>query len=91
MNERITKQMVEDGLWQNLIKIRFEDTDEFIIHIGDRWFFYSLQGTDWRNASSIFDFIAGGIFETLECFRDWGELYGDEYLYYYYYLTENLR
>ena len=58
MNERITKQMVEDGLWQNVIKIRFEDMNEFIVTIGDNWFYSGGQDSDWRNASSIFDLVA---------------------------------
>ena len=91
MNERITKQMVEDGLWQNVIKIRFEDVNEFIVTIGDNWFYSGGQDSDWRSASSIFDLVADGIFETLEGFRDEWDFYGDEYLYYYYYLTENIR
>lgn len=91
MNERITKQMVEDGLWQDVIKIRCEDMNEFIVTIGDNWFYYGGQDSDWRNASSIFDLVADGIFETLEGFRDGWDFYGDEYLYYYYYLTENIR
>jgi len=91
MNERITKQMVEDGLWQNVIKIRFEDMNEFIVTIGDNWFYSGGQDSDWRSASSIFDLVADGIFETLEGFRDGWDFYGDEYLYYYYYLTENIR
>lgn len=45
----------------------------------------------WRNAYSIFDLVADGIFETLEGFRDEWELDGDEYMYYYYYLMENLH
>ena len=85
MNERITKQMVEDGLWQDVIKIRFEDMNEFIVTIGDNWFYSGGQDSDWRSASSIFDLIADGIFETLEGFRDGWDFYGDEYLYYYYY------
>ena len=101
MNERITKQMVEDGLWQNVIKIRFEDVNEFIVTIGDNWFYSGGQDSDWRSASSIFDLVADGIFEAPEGLRygwdfygdeyDGWDFYGDEYLYYYYYLTENIR
>lgn len=91
MNERITKQMVRNGLWQNVIKIMFYDMDEFIITIGDNWFYSCCQDSNWGNASSIFDLVADSIFEALEDFRDEWELNGDEYMYYYYYLTENLH
>lgn len=91
MNEHITKQMIKCGLWQDVIKIRFEDKNTFIITIGDNWFYSGGQSEDWRSASSIFDLVGDGIFETLESFRNEWDLYGDEYLYYYYYLTENIR
>lgn len=91
MNEHITKQMIKCGLWQDVIKIRFEDKNTFIITIGDNWFYSGGQSENWRSASSIFDLVGDGIFETLESFRNEWDLYGDEYLYYYYYLTENIR
>lgn len=89
----ITKQMIADELNQNIIKPVLDD-GELICKIGDNWFYFGdqeseeFENTDPSEIS--FDVLVNDILRVLDDFREDCDDYGDEYLYYYYYLTENL-
>lgn len=98
----ITKQMIENGLNQNIIKPVLDDDGELICKIGDNWFYFGGHEFENTDPSEIpFDILVNEILFVLNDFRNlnyyedeylrnW-DCYEDEYLYYYYYLTESIH
>ena len=96
----ITKNMVADGYKQGLIRLAtLEYAAGIVCVIGDNWFYF--DGTD-ENLAEILtveeykkyvseENIIEYIYDTLEMFSGETDMFGDEYLYYYWYLKENLR
>ena len=85
----ITKQMIENGLNQNIIKPVLDDDGELICKIGDGWFYFGGHEFENTDPSEIpFDVLVNEILCVLDDFREVGDVYEDEYLYYLYYLNE---
>lgn len=90
--ERITKQMIENGLNQNIIKPVLDDDGELICKIGDNWFYFGGHEFENTDPSEIpFDVLVNKILIVLDDFREVGDVYEDEYLYYLYYLNERIH
>lgn len=91
MNEYITKKMVEDGLMSKVIIPEFEDDITLLITIGDNFFVITCFEFDYKNVSEIpFEILVNEIKDTLDNFYWHPYMFEDEYLYYYYYLCENI-
>lgn len=96
--EIITKEMVTEAYKQGLVRLDTIAPDEefgTICRIGDCWFFFggeladSLSPEEYKKDIPE-ETIIEEVYHTLEDFRKNKEDFGDEYLYYYYYLEENL-
>lgn len=95
MEKIITKNMVIEGYNQGLIKLILSPNgDGITCQIGDNWFYFGgITAEDYndieayKKAIPALD-IVKEIYITLKEFE---EIYEDEYLYYYYYLKENLK
>ena len=87
----ITRKMIENGLKQGLIN---PSNDECLIcEIGDYWFYFGGSEFEHEAPEHIpFDTLVDEIKFCLDGFYedDW-DTYEDEYMYYYYYLIENLH
>lgn len=95
--EKITKDMVVNGYKQGLIRLAIvEYAVGVVCVIGDNWFYF---GGDLAEISTVEEYkkyvseesLIKKIYDTLEMFSEETEMLGDEYLYYYWYLKENLR
>ena len=95
--EKITKDMVVNGYKQGLIRLVIvEYAVGVVCVIGDNWFYF---GGDLAEISTVEEYkkyiseenLIKKIYDTLEMFSEETEMLGDEYLYYYWYLKENLR
>lgn len=93
---KITKEMVAEGYETGLIRLILSPNDDGIAcKIGDNWFFFGGQTAEEYNRVEDFvaeipkDTIIDEIFEVLEAFSEENDGL-DEYLYYKYYLEENL-
>ena len=95
--EKITKDMVVNGYKQGLIRLAIvEYAVGVVCVIGDNWFYF---GGDLAEISTVEEYkkyvseenIIQKIYDTLKMFSEKTEMFGDEYLYYYWYLKENLR
>ena len=95
MESIITKNMVIEGYNQGLIRLILSPNgDGIACQIGDNWFYFGgITAEDYndieayKKAIPALD-IVKEIYITLKEFE---EIYEDEYLYYYYYLKENLK
>lgn len=89
--KRITKQMIEDGLNQNIIKPCQID-EELAVTIGDNYFFigYCTEYREVEPNNIPQDVLVNLIQDALNEFYYIEEFF-DEYLYYYYYLMENIN
>lgn len=86
--ERITKQMIVNGLNQDIIKPILDD-GELVCEIGDGWFYFGGHEFENTDPSDIpFDVLVNEILTVLDAFHDDWQDYKDEYLYYLYYLNE---
>lgn len=86
----IGKKMIEDGLISKVI-IPYLDTDGLKAQIGDCWFWFGGTEFEYTDPKDIpFDILVNKIKECLDGFYECPEVYKDEYLYYYYYLCENI-
>lgn len=94
MKEYIGKKMIEDGLMAKVIIPTIKE-GELAAIIGDNWFWFDNSDyNDYDNVEDIpFSLLVDGIKKTLDAFYKDGkncEEFKDEYLYYYYYLCENI-
>lgn len=93
MKEYIGKKMIEDGLMAKVIIPTIKE-GELSAVIGDNWFWFDNGSFDYDNVEDIpFNALVEGIKKTLDAFYEDGkkhEEFKDEYLYYYYYLCENI-
>lgn len=88
--EYIGTKMIEDGLMSKVI-IPFLDADGLKAQIGDHWFYFGGSEFEYTEPKEIpFDVLVSEIKSVLDDFYECSETYGDEYLYYYYYLCENI-
>ena len=90
MNEYITKKMIEDGLMSKVIIPELTD-GELVTHIGDYWFYIGGTEFEYTDPKEIpFDVLVDEIKDALDDFYGHPEMFDNEYLYYYYYLCENI-
>ena len=90
MKEYITKKMIEDGLMSKVIVPKLE-YGGLVAHIGDYWFYAGRAEFDHTDPKEIpFEVLVNEIKDTLDDFYGYPEMFEDEYLYYYYYLCENI-
>lgn len=90
MKEYITKKMIEDGLMSKVIVPKLE-YGGLVAHIGDYWFYAGRTEFDHTDPKEIpFEVLVNEIKDTLDDFYGYPEMFEDEYLYYYYYLCENI-
>ena len=90
MKEYITKKMIEDGLMSKVIVPKLE-YGGLVAHIGDYWFYAGRAEFDNTDPKEIpFEVLVNEIKDTLDDFYGCPEMFEDEYLYYYYYLCENI-
>lgn len=93
----ITLEMVKAGYDAGIIKlIESPHKDGVVCCIGDNWFYFGGGTAEESSVESYqrdvpVEDIVREIYETLDDFRQSGETYKDEYLYYFYYLSENLK
>ena len=87
MYEIITTKMIEDGLMAKVITVK-PDGDDIMVTIGDGWFWISGDGLDPNNIP--FGSLVTEIKDALDDFYGHTDMFEDEYLYYYYYLCENI-
>ena len=86
----IGKKMIEDGLMSKVI-VPFLDEDGLKAQIGDYWFYFGGTEFEYTDTKDIpFGILVNEIKECLDAFYECPEVYEDEYLYYYYYLCENI-
>lgn len=86
--ECITKQMIEQGLNQNIIKPCMKE-GHLAAEIGDYWFWI---GSDFMNPINVsYEAMIYLIKSTLDSFYDDLDCYYDEYWYYYYYIMETIK
>lgn len=97
MNNKITEEMVEKGFKDGLIKLISNSSDNIgtVCKIGDYWFYFDDKAEDMTpkeyTDNTPTKEIINNIYDTLESFRvDDFHDFRDEYLYYYYFLKENL-
>lgn len=90
MKEYIPKKMIEDGLMSKVIIPALED-GELVCHIGDYWFYIGGMELEYTDPKEIpFYVLVNKIKDTLDDFYRNPDMFKDEYLYYYYYLCENI-
>ena len=86
----INKKMIEDGLMAKVI-VPFLEEYGLAARIGDNWFWFGGTEFEYTDPKDIpFDILVDEIKECLDTFYECPEVYKDEYLYYYYYLCENI-
>ena len=91
MNEYITKKIVEDGLMSKVIVSTVEDDATLVITIGNGYFNIHSPEFNFGDINELsFEFLAEEIKDSLDDFYGHPEMFEDEYLYYYYYLCENI-
>lgn len=86
----ISQEMIEKGLRQNII-IPFLD-GSLKAKIAEYWFYFGGSEFEHTNPEDIdFDTLVTEIKSALDSFYECPELYDNEYLYYYYFLLENIK
>lgn len=86
-NNKITRDMVENGLTLGLIQPVLEG--DLRCYIGDYWFWFGGTEFEYTDPEEIpFDILVDEIFEALDSFDT--EDFEDEYNYYYYFLSEGI-
>ena len=89
IKEYINKKMIEDGLMSKVINPRLED-DGLKAYIGDYWFYFGGYEFENTNPNDIpFEILVEEIKIVLDDFYRLSD-FENEYLYYYYYLDENI-
>ena len=91
----ITKEMITAGYQSGIVKIVDSPNDDgAVCQIGDNWFYFGGQTAEEYTAKEYKRFvpekdIVNEIFDALDDFKDSGEEFDDEYLYYELYLNEH--
>lgn len=86
----ISQEMIERGLRQNIIKPYLDG--ELKARIGDYWFYFGESKFEHTNPNDIdFDTLVTEVKSVLDAFYECPQLYDNEYLYYYYFLLENIK
>ena len=86
----ITKEMIEQGLSRGIIKPILE-TDGLRCYIGEHWFWFGGNEFEYADPKDIErDVLIDEIKTVLDGFYQDYITYDFEYLYYYYFLKENL-
>ena len=90
----INEEMIRTGLIKFVIKPVLEE-DELICKIGESWFYFGGTEFEYADPKDIeFDILVNEIKSVLDNFYDsvchGDNTYKDEYLYYYFYLCENI-
>ena len=86
----IGRKMIEDGLMSKVIIPKLED-GELAAHIGDCWFWFGGTEFKYTDPKEIpFNILVDEIKECLDDFYEHPDMFDNEYLYYYYYLCENI-
>ena len=90
MDKLITRKMIENGLMAKAIITSIED-QYLVITIGEHYFYSNMIEAEYENINDIpFSVLATEIKDTLDDFYGHPDMFEDEYLYYYYYLCENI-
>ena len=93
----ITLDMVKKGYETGIVRLmESPNGDGVVCGIGDNWFYFGGHEAEGstveeyqRNVPA--EVIVGEVFDVLDAFRHEGEEFLDEYLYYFYFLTEQLK
>lgn len=86
----ITQKLIEDGLMAKVIVPKLEE-NELVCHIGDYWFYFGGSEFEYTDPNDIpFSVLVNEIKDVLDDFYKHPEIFGDEYMYYYYYLCEHI-
>lgn len=90
MNEYIDIQMITRGLECNIIRPVLTE-DGLTARIGEHWFFFGGHEFEFTDPGSLpLNVLANEIKSCLDGFHENWDCYSLEYLYYYYFLKENL-
>ena len=90
MENYINCKMVEDGLMAKVITAKLDGND-IMVTIGDGWFWINGDEFKWTDINDIpFSILVTEIKDALDDFYGHQDTFEDEYLYYYYYLCENI-
>lgn len=90
MENYINRKMVEDGLMAKVITTKLDGND-IMVTIGDGWFWINGDEFKWADINDIpFSVLVTEIKDALDDFYGHPDMFDDEYLYYYYYLCENI-
>ena len=82
--------MIEDGLMSKAIIPKLEEGG-LVAHIGDYWFYIGGTEFEYTDPKKIpFEILVNEIKSVLDDFHKHPDMFEDEYLYYYYYLCENI-
>ena len=86
----IGRKMIEDGLMSKVIIPSIED-QYLVVTIGEHYFYSNILDDEYDNADDIpFGVLVTEIKDALDDFYGCPDVFEDEYLYYYYYLCENI-
>ena len=93
--ENITYDMIKKGYEQGLVYLKVEGLCGIVCQIGEFWFYFG--GLTAEEYDSVEKYksdmdeheIISNIYEVLD--HDFKTEFSDEYLYYYWYLKENLN
>lgn len=86
----ITQKLIEDGLMAKVIIPKLED-GVLVCYIGDYWFYFGGSEFEHTDPNDIpFWILVNEIKYVLDDFYKFPEMFGDEYMYYYYYLCEHI-
>ena len=95
MEKVITKNMVIEGYNQGLIRlISSPNGDGIACQIGDNWFYFGgITAEEYDNVAEYKEVMLTSdiVTEIYDVLCDFKTEFEDEYLYYYYYLKENLK
>ena len=86
----IGRKKIEDDLMAHVILPKL-DEDGLKVHIGECWFYIGGMEFEYAEPDSIpFGVLVDEIKLVLDDFYKLSDDFGDEYMYYYYYLCENI-
>lgn len=90
MEKRIVRKMIEDGLMAKVI-VPEQEGDGLKAYIGDYWFYFGDSEFEFADPKDMpFGLLVEEIKTALDAFYEDKDVFEDEYLYYYYYLCENI-
>lgn len=95
IDQLITKEMIVGGYKQCLINlIKSPNGDGIVCKIGDNWFYFGgLTAEEYDSVQEYKARVSESdiISEIYDVLCEFTTEFADEYLYYYYYLKENLK